>query len=69
MMRYLKRKAGKTLDVGPLVATYPGAARLLCSLTEQNKAIVVDSTRFIFVGPSPGQSQEFAEKWMALHNC
>ena len=66
MMNYLKRKAGKPLDVGPLVAAYPASAKFLCSLVDQGKALVVDSTRFILVGPTPARVPSFADRWMAL---
>jgi hypothetical protein len=66
MMNYLTRKVGKPLDMGPLVAAYPASAKFLCSLVDQGKALVVDSTRFILLGPTPARVSSFADKWMAL---
>lgn len=66
MMNYLKRKVGRPLEVGPLVAAYPASAKFLCSLVDQGKALVVDSTMFILVGATPAKVPSFADKWMAL---
>lgn len=63
LVAYLERNPKKAHAVAPLIAQYPGAAKMVCSLLDSDKAVLVQSTGLIYLGTSKPKISHFSSVW------
>lgn len=63
MLDYLQGYNETAHNIAPLVAKYPKAAEFLCSLIDNEDAILVRNTSIIFVKNSTPKVDGFLDAW------